>query len=106
VVVLWLITFGIYGLYWQYSTFKEMNEYSGQGVGGVLGLILAVLIAIVNVFLIPAEIGSLYSRENRLAPVTGITGLWIFLPIAGWFVWVVKSQRALNRYWQDHGAVA
>jgi hypothetical protein len=27
--------------------------------------------------------------------------LWMFLPIVGWFVWTIKIQRALNRYWES-----
>jgi hypothetical protein len=104
VAVLTIITLGIYGIYWQYSDFKEMNDYSGQGIGGVLGLIFALLIGIVNIFLLPAEIANLYTREGKPGPVSVATGFWIFLPFVGWFVWVVKVQRALNRFWLDHGA--
>jgi hypothetical protein len=106
VAVLTIITLGIYGLYWQYATFQEMNDYSGQGIGGVVGLILAILIGIVNIFVMPAEIGNLYRREGQAQPVTGVTGFWIFLPIVGWFIWVVKCQRSLNRFWIAHGASA
>jgi hypothetical protein len=104
VAVFTVITLGIYGLYWQYASFKEMNDYSGQGIGGVLGLIFALLIGIVNLFLLPAEIANLYTREEPSRPVSATTGFWIFLPIVGWFVWVVKIQRALNRFWVAHGA--
>ena len=106
VAVLTVITLGIYGLYWQYASFDETNAYSGQGIGGVVGLILAIFVGIVNIFLLPAEIGNLYSREGEQRPVSAATGFWIFLPLVGWFVWVVKSQRALNRFWVDHGATA
>lgn len=104
VAVLTIITFGIYGLYWQYASFKEMNDYSGQGIGGVIGLLLAIIFGVVNLFLLPAEIGNLYQRDGQPRPVSAATGFWIFLPFAGWFVWVVKNQRALNRYWVAHGA--
>jgi hypothetical protein len=106
VAVLTVITLGIYGLYWQYASFDETNAYSGQGIGGVVGLILAIFVGIVNIFLLPAEIGNLYSREREQRPVSAATGFWILLPLVGWFVWVVKSQRALNRFWVDRGATA
>jgi hypothetical protein len=38
--------------------------------------------------------------------MTGWTGLWVLLPLVGWFVWVVKVQGALNRYWQSHEATS
>jgi hypothetical protein len=104
VALLTIITLGIYGLYWQYASFQEMNDYSGQGIGGVVGLVLALIFGIVNVFVLPAEIGNLYFREGRTRPVSAVTGFWIFLPIAGWFVWVVKCQRRLNEFWVAHGA--
>ena len=28
----------------------------------------------------------------------------VLLPLVGWFVWVVKVQGALNRYWKSHEA--
>ena len=104
VVVFTIITLGIYGLYWQYASFQEMNDYSGQGIGGVVGLLLAIFIGIVNIFVLPAEIGNLYFREGIARPVSAVTGFWIFLPIVGWLVWVVKCQRRLNEFWVTHGA--
>lgn len=104
VILLSLVTFGIYYIYWQYVMFKEMKEYSGQGAGEVVGLIFALLLGIVNIFLLPVEIGQLYRREAQQEPVTGMTGLWIFLPFVGWFVWLVKVQRRLNEFWIAHGA--
>jgi hypothetical protein len=31
--------------------------------------------------------------------------LWILLPIVGTFIWLAKTQNALNRYWEAAGAV-
>jgi len=81
-----------------------MNDYSGQGIGGVVGLLLAIFISIVNIFVMPGEIGNLYFREGKPRPVSAVTGFWIFLPFVGWFVWVVKCQRRLNDFWVAHGA--
>jgi hypothetical protein len=100
-----LITLGIYGLYWQYKTFQEMKDYSGNGIGGVVGLILAIFLSIVNVFIMPSEVGHLYGGEGQEPPVTGVTGLWIILPIVGGFIWLAKTQNALSRFWEAHGAV-
>jgi Domain of unknown function (DUF4234) len=105
VILLSIITLGIYGLYWQYATFKEMKEYSGEGIGGGVGLVFAILLGIVNIFLMPAEVGGLYGREGQEKPVSGLTGFWILLPFVGWIVWVVKTQGHLNHYWEAHGAV-
>ena len=106
VILLTIVTLGIYGLYWQYAVFKELKDYSGDGIGGGLALLFAFLIGIVNIFLLPSEIGTLYSRAGREAPVSGLTGFWIFLPLVGWFIWLVKVQRRMNEFWATAPSVA
>ena len=105
VFLLTLVTLGIYGLVWQYKTFQEMQDYSGDGIGGVVGLILAIFLGFVNWFLMPAEVGNLYAAEGQEKPVSGITGLWNLLPLVGTFIWLAKTQNALSAFWEAHGAV-
>jgi len=104
VILLTIITLGIYGLYWQYNVFKELKDYSGEGIGGGLALLFAFLVGIVNIFLLPVEIGGLYTRDGQEAPVSGVTGCWIFLPLVGWFIWLVKVQGRMNEFWVAHTA--
>jgi uncharacterized protein DUF4234 len=106
VLLLSIVTLGIYGLYWQYATFKELKDYSGEGIGGGLGLLFAILVGIVNVFMMPHEIGQLYAREGQEEPVRAVTGFWVFLPIVGGIIWLFKVQGRLNDYWLAHGATA
>ena len=68
--------------------------------------LFAFLIGIVNIFLLPSEIGSMYARDGQQSPVTGVTGCWIFLPLVGWFIWLVKVQSRMNEFWASHTAVA
>ena len=105
VFLLTLVTLGIYGLVWQYKTFQEMQDYSGDGIGGVVGLILAIFLGFVNWFLMPAEVGNLYAAEGQEKPVSGITGLWNLIPLVGTLIWLAKTQNALSRFWEAHGAV-
>ena len=105
VILLSIVTLGIYGLVYQYKTFQEMQDYSGDGIGGVVGLILAIFLGFVNWFLMPAEVGNLYAAEGQEKPVSGITGLWNLLPLVGTFIWLAKTQNALSRFWEAHGAV-
>jgi len=106
VILVSILTLGIYHLYWVYKVFDEMKQHTGNGIGGVLGLVIAIVINPVNYFVMPSEVGTMYRGDGRSAPVTGWTGLWILLPIVGWFVWTVKVQRALNRYWESKRATA
>src|SRR5262249_31946662 len=85
VILISIITLGIYHLYWSYKVFEEMKEHTGAGVGGVLALVIAIVVNPVIWFLAPSEIGKMYRGDGRTAPMTGWTGLWILLPIVGWF---------------------
>ena len=93
------VTLGLYSLYWVFKTQDEVKEHSGIGVGGVVGLVIYIVISPVTWFLVPSEVGKLYTANGRAAPFTGWTGLWMLLPLVGAIVWFVKIQRALNRYW-------
>ena len=105
-ILLFIVTLGIYSLYWVFKTQDEVKEHSGQGVGGVLGLVIYIVVSIVSWFLIPSEIGKMFKQDGREAPFTGWTGLWLLLPIVGAFVWFIKIQGALNEYWASKAPAA
>jgi hypothetical protein len=100
-ILMTIITLGIYSLYWVFKTQEEVKDHSGQGVGGVLGLVIYIVVSPVTWFLVPSEVGKMYQQDGRTAPFTGWTGLWLLLPIVGAFVWFIKIQGALNRYWES-----
>jgi uncharacterized BrkB/YihY/UPF0761 family membrane protein len=109
VILIGIVTFGIYWIYWAYRTHDELKRRTGEGLGGVLGLVVWILISAVSAFVIPSEIGNMYARSGQPKPVTGWTGLWLFpfgillVPIVVWFV---KVQGSLNRYWESERAVS
>lgn len=108
-ILLYIVTFGIYGWFWYYNTSEEMKKHSGQGLGGVVSLLLAIFIGIVNPYITSSEVGGLYERAGRKPPVTGMTGLWVFpgiFIIVGPIIWFVKTNGALNEYWKSLGATA
>ena len=111
-ILLFIITLGIYSLYWVYKTQEETKQHTGDGLGGVLGLVVWIIISAVSAFVIPSEIGRMYQRDGQQAPVTGWTGLWLFpfgFLIIPAIVWFVKVQGSLNTYWEakaSSGAVA
>jgi Domain of unknown function (DUF4234) len=107
VILISVITLWIYFLYWTYKTFEEMKQHTGDGLGGIIGLVIGIVIGIVNSFVIPSEVGKMYAKDGQQPPMTGWTGLWVLIPFVGWFIWVVKVQGALNRYWEGkQGSVA
>ena len=108
-ILLFIITLGIYSLYWVYKTQEEMKQHTGEGLGGVLGLVVWILVSAVSAFVIPSEVGKMYQRDGKTPPVTGWTGLWLFpgaILIIPAIVWFVKIQGALNRYWESKAAPA
>ena len=103
-ILIFIVTLGLYSLYWVFKTQDEVKEHSGIGVGGVVGLVIYIVISPVTWFLVPSEVGKLYTANGRAAPFTGWTGLWMLLPLVGAIVWFVKIQGALNRYWASKAA--
>ena len=100
VALLSIVTLGIYFLVWTYKIFKENKDFSGDGVGGVIGLVIGLVIGVVNLFLIPSEIGNIYERMGREKPVRGVTAFWNLIPLVGFFIWVFKVQGAMNRLYE------
>jgi hypothetical protein len=108
-ILLFIITLGIYGLYWVYKTAEEMKQHTGEGIGGVLGLVIWIVIGAVMGFVIPSEIGNMYKKDGRQPPMSGWTGLWLFpfgIFVIPAIVWFVKVQGALNQYWESKGTAA
>lgn len=104
VVLISIVTIGIYTIYWVYKTQEEVKLHSNQGLGGVLGLVVWVLVSPVSAFVIPSEIGKMYAQDGRERPITGWTGLWLFpfgIFVVPAIVWFVKIQGSLNRYWES-----
>jgi Domain of unknown function (DUF4234) len=98
VVVMSIITFGIYTLYWLYKSFAEVRRVRGQGVSGVVGLLLCFVV--VGQFLLPAYVGRMYREEGwDDPPISGWTGLWVLFPYVGGLVLLGRVQSVLNRFW-------
>ena len=102
VVGLSIITLGIYRIYWEYRSFTELRAFTGEGIGGGWGLALAIVFAIFNSFRLPLEIGRIEQGENKLEPLSALTGFWVFIPFIGWIVWTVIVQESLNDAWASY----
>jgi hypothetical protein len=104
VILLTIITFGIFGAIWTYRTSEDLKRYNGDGLGGVLGVVIYIVLGVVLMFTIPNEVKTAYQRDGRPSPVSAIWGLWFLLPIIGQIIWYVKVQGALNDFWASKGA--
>ena len=101
-ILMFIVTFGFYSWYWAFKTHEEMQQHTGEGVGGVIGLVIWIVLNFVSAFVIPSEVGKMYEKDGQEPPVTGWTGLWLFpgaILIIPAIVWFVKVQGALNRHW-------
>lgn len=108
-ILLYIVTLSFYSWYWVFKTQEEMKQRTGEGLGGVIGLVIWIVISPVSAFVIPSEVGKMYARDGKRAPMTGWTGLWLFpggIILIPAIVWFVKIQGALNRYWQEASAGA
>jgi hypothetical protein len=108
-ILLYIVTFSIYGWYWAFKTHEEMKQHTGDGLGGVLSLVIWILLGPIMAFVIPSEVGRMYRGDGRVAPMSGWTGLWLFpfgIFLIPAIVWFVKIQGALNGYWESKSTAA
>ena len=103
VILLSIVTCGIWTIVWSYQNGDEIKRFAGKGIGGVGYLFLTLLISPATMFLLANEVEQLYRDEGKEPPITTIWGLWFLLPIIGNIIWYVRIQNALNDYWTAHG---
>lgn len=106
VILLSIVTIGIWSVLWSYRTNEDLKRYNGDGLGGTVGAILFFFISPVVMFTIPSEIEKMYQADGRQSPVSTLWGLWFLLPIIGHVVWYLKVQGALNDFWMSKGSAA
>src|SRR5215213_8368023 len=106
-MLLFVVTFSIWGYVYFFQTHDEMKRHTGEGIGGVLALLLNFAVGIASPFLLSHEVGNLYERRGQRKPVSALTGLWFFpgvFLLVGPIIWFVLTNRALNAYWRSVGA--
>jgi len=104
IILLTIVTFGIWSVVWSYQNGDELKRHSGNGLGGVAYLFITLLISPVTMFLMASEVEQLYRREGKEPPITTIWGLWFLLPLIGNLIWYFRIQKSLNEYWTAHGS--
>ena len=103
VVLLTIVTCGIWAIVWAYQNGDELQRYSGKGLGGVVHLIVTILVSPVTMFLLAGEVEQLYRDDGQEPPITTLWGLWFLLPLIGNLIWYLRIQDAINNYWTAHG---
>ncbi|MGB0992142.1 MAG: FHA domain-containing protein [Akkermansiaceae bacterium] len=109
VILLSIFTFGIYLIFWMYESFSSVRRYRGQGWSGSQCLLFT-LVPILNIvgfaipWLLPSYVGKMYQEDGKPAPITGLSGWWIFVPIIGSYLWLYYVNSALNEFWRSKGA--
>ncbi len=104
VILLTIVTLGIWGVFWTWRTSGDLKRYNGDGFGSGVSLVLYLVFSVILMFTIPSEIKNLYERDGQESPVSAVWGLWFLLPIIGNIIWYVKVQNALNDFWMQKGA--
>ena len=103
VILLTIVTCGIWAVVWAYQNGDELQRWSGEGLGGVVHLLVTILVAPVTMFLLAGEVEQRYRDDGHEPPITTLWGLWFLLPIIGNFIWYLRIQSAINDYWTAHG---
>lgn len=104
VLILSIVTLGIYSIIWYYSIFEELRNWRKQGWNGIIFLLLFLFFGVALIaipWLIPAYIGRMYEEDDKIKPISGLTGFWVLLPIIGGIVWIFKIQNNLNTFWEE-----
>jgi len=104
VILLSIVTFGIWTLVWSFQNGDELKRRRATGLGGVAYLFITLLISPVTMFLMASEVEQMYRDDGKEPPITTIWGLWFLLPLIGNLIWYVRIQGALNAYWTSHGS--
>lgn len=106
VLLLTIVTFGIWTIVWSYQNGDELKRRNNTGLGGVAYLFITLILSPVTMFLMAAEVEQMYRNEGREPPITALWGLWFLLPIIGNLIWYFRIQRSINDYWTSHGSTA
>ncbi len=104
VILLTVVTLGIWSVVWSYQNGEEIKQHARTGLGGVAYLFITLLISPITMFLMASEVEQLYRREGKEPPITTIWGLWFLLPLIGNLIWYFRIQKSINDYWTAHGS--
>jgi|AP82_1055514.scaffolds.fasta_scaffold151375_2 magnesium-transporting ATPase (P-type) len=91
-VVVWVLTFGLYGFYWYYSTLEEMTKFNSQRTNSLVWTILMV-VPFLNLWAMWKHASAADKAFEKEYPAVLLWLLWIFIQPAVW----ILVQLELNR---------
>jgi len=106
IIALWVMSFGLYGIYWLSKTFSELQKNRKKGISGGSYAALAILfppLALSACWLLPAYVGKLYAENGKLEHISSCWGAILFLPsIALWAIvgmaYLIISTGGMSEY--------
>lgn len=104
VILVTIVTLGIWTLVWSFQTGNDLKNHNRDGLGGPVYLLITLFVSPVTMFLMANEVERMYRAQHREPPITTIWGLWFLLPLIGNLIWYVRIQRSINDYWTSLGA--
>lgn len=103
VILLTIVTCGVWAVVWAYQNGDELQRFTGKGLGGVVHLVVTILLSPVTMFTLASEVEQVYRDDGQEPPITTLWGLWFLLPLIGNLIWYLRIQEAINDYWTAHG---
>ncbi len=102
-ILLTIVTCGIWAIVWAYQNGDELQRFSGKGSAASSICSSRCFVSPVTMFLLAGEVEQLYRDDGQEPPITTLWGLWFLLPLIGNLIWYLRIQDAINDYWTAHG---
>ena len=90
--IVYILTFGLYSLYWYYSTLDEMTKLKGKRVEALLWTVL-MIVPIANFFAIWKHSAAADDAFEKTYPTVLLFVLWIFVSPVVWILLQIELNR-------------
>ncbi len=90
--VVYVLTFGLYSLYWYYSTLEEMAKFNGEKINPILWTIMLVIPGL-NFWAMWKHASAADKAFEKEYPAILLWLLWIFISPAVWILVQIELNR-------------
>lgn len=108
VLLLAIITFGIYGIFWYIKSFIELKAFR-QNRGFGLGCYIVMYFLLLSIplwWLLPKDIGDAFNEIGQPKVINGNYGFLCLIPGIGGLIWFFMVVGAYNKLWIAAGQSA